>query len=49
MMDNALFSQFAAAYVRGEALRAQANGGRIRSLDAQINGQPLALPEEGDR
>ena len=44
MMDNPLFSTFAAAYVRGEALRAQANGGHIRSMDTQINGRSLALP-----
>lgn len=37
---------FAAAYVRGEALKARANGGLIVSADAEINGRPLTLPPE---
>lgn len=43
-MDTSLYCTFAAAYVRGETLRAQANGGCVRSRDTQINGRPLTLP-----
>jgi len=43
-MDETLYTPFAAAYVRGEALRAQENGGHIRSMDAELNGRAFCLP-----
>ncbi|HPF88276.1 MAG TPA: class I SAM-dependent methyltransferase [Candidatus Limiplasma sp.] len=41
--SSAYFEPFAAAYVRGEAIRARMHNGYIRSLDTEINGRPFSL------
>lgn len=45
-LSNVYHADFAAAYVRGEAIRARAHSGLIVSADGEINGRPLTLPPE---
>lgn len=46
MGERMYFDLFAAAYVRGEAMKAAANGGAIASDDKEIDGRALFLPSE---
>jgi SAM-dependent methyltransferase len=44
--SETMYAILAAAYVRGVALGARENGGRVASRDREIDGIPFSLPED---